>query len=103
MNHWHTIGQLGAGHRADMERDAAGGVRMRAAGCAEERSTDSGPTTILLRALREGQRRLNDLRLVLTGLVAHGRRLPRLAVPRARETIGVNGPWRYRDAESTER
>ena len=87
MNHWHAVGQLGAGHRADMERDAAGGVRMRAAGFAEGGSADGVPATILGRPSREGRRRLNELRLVLMALVAHGRRLLR----------------GYQDAESTDR
>jgi len=88
MNHWDTVGQLGAGRRADMERDAAGGVRMRAAG----------------RPSRKGRRLLNGLRLVLTALVAHGRHLPMGPMPRAGEAaLGAKGPWRYQDAGSTER
>jgi hypothetical protein len=37
MNHWHTAERMASDHRADLAREASGGIRMRAAG--ENRST----------------------------------------------------------------
>ncbi len=30
MNHWYTVDQLATGRRADLDREAAGGIRMHA-------------------------------------------------------------------------
>lgn len=87
MSHWHTVDQLAAGRRADLQREAAGDVRMRAAHLAagggavgDRPGLRGGPSLI-------GRRVLTELRSVMTFLVAHGRRLWRGSVPRTGDPV----------------
>jgi len=80
MNHWHTVGNLAAGRRADLNREAAGNARMRAARLAAGGTADEDPTRI--RGVRSlvGRRQLIELRSVLPVLAAFGVRALRLGV-----------------------
>ena len=69
MNHWHTVDQMAAGRRADLEREAAGGIRMRVASLAEAPSAvGSGHRNVGV-AWLAGRRQLAALRSDLALLV----------------------------------
>jgi hypothetical protein len=73
MNHWHTADQLAAGRRADLQRESAGDIRMRAARLAATDATEGRSRIQAGLSLTRGRLFL-ELRSVLTVLVAHGRR-----------------------------
>lgn len=79
MNHWHTADHLAAGRLADLKREAAGGVRMRAAA-----SAGQGPIGDRMasrhRLTLEMRRLMSEFRSVLTVAFAHRRRDLRVLV-----------------------
>ena len=68
MSHWYTADQLAAGRRSDLEREAAGGIRMRAAG---HGAAEPGRRNLGARWLRGG-RQLAGLRSGMALIVGEG-------------------------------
>lgn len=73
MNHWHTVDQLAAGRLADLKREAAGDIRMRAAASAADRGPVGDPMASRHRLTLEIRRLMSELRSVLTVAYAHRR------------------------------
>ncbi len=80
MNHWHTVDHLAAGRRADLNREAAGNVRIRAARLAAGGTAAEDRTRIWGVRSLVGRRPWTQLRSVLPILAARGVRALRLGV-----------------------